>query len=212
MKLCGRWLLEPEVFDTFFLLNTMLASSAVLYSSNPRASKRLIYAMVNISILLALFELLIIVSIHVYKFFPLSEAARSRLEMCWGRMKEMFRQKRESEIVENIPVDYPLNDPIAVGIYELRPPEQDEVSEDESVYSSASASCQDKQASNGEHTTSQSSFQRQVVAQTSSATCELAQRIVLAAVPEFRRGSQSIEQDQQLLEPLLANAACETSH
>ena len=214
LKLRVRWLLEPEVFDILFLLNTMLASSAALYSSTPRASKRLIYAMVNTSILLALLELLIIVSIHMYKFFPLSEAARNWLEMRWRRMKAMFRQKREPEIVENIPVDYPLNDPIAVGIYELRPPEQGEISEDESVYSSASVSCQDKQASDdcdtqGKHTASQASFQRQVVTQTLCTAHELAQRIV--PIPEPRKGSQAAEQEQQLLEPLLTNVACETS-
>ena len=217
LKQCVRRILEPEVFDALFLLNTMLASSAALYSSSPRASKRLTSAMVNISILLALIELLAIVVIHVYKFFPLSETARNWLEMCWGRIKMTFRQKRETEIVENVPDEYPLNDPIAVGIYELRPPEQDEESEDESTYSHSSFSCQREQTGydcagrepQGQHITSQLLFQRHTFAQTSSTTCKNAQGT--APLQESRRAAHPPEQDQQLREPLLMNTVGETA-
>ena len=218
LKLCARWIAEPDMLDALFLVNTMLASSAILYGSSPHASKRMLYAIANISVLLALIELAVIVVIHIHKFFPLAETARNWLEVRWRRIKLRFTQMREPEVEENVLDDCPLNDPIAIGIYELRPPTQDEMSDDdESTYSSASFSSQHERSSKegklrGQHIISQSSYQRQTCAQATGTTVRMSERTALRQ--KFRSASERHEQDHTsklLREPLLAKTCSETA-
>ena len=122
---------HAPLFDTLYQFNIAFTSAMFSFSSNSQTVV-LSKAGVNILILLALVQLVVILVYHAYNFFPVPERARSCAQSCWSTMRAIPSMLKDTQGCQRGPreEEEPRRSPIPILI--LRPPEIDESYDSES--------------------------------------------------------------------------------
>ena len=126
---------HAPLFETMYLINIVQTSAMVAFGSHTETVV-LSVAGVNILILLALVQFVVILVYHAYNFFPVPERARSCAQSCWSTMRAIPSMLNDTQCCRRGPreEEEPRRSPIPILI--LRPPEVDESYESESETSS----------------------------------------------------------------------------
>ena len=131
--------LQPSTLDLTYLLNALITSAAIIYSTVEGANEIVLKIAANVSLIVALLQFLAILCYHIYRFFPLPKSVRKCLLRCSNHFTKGRRKKGQQTVYDIKPA---FDDTAAhaepVMTIRLRPPQAD--NHDNSVDSDESSS------------------------------------------------------------------------
>ena len=123
--------LQPSLLDRLFLDNTIILSMSMVLSFSSRKHEDILKIIVNIALLVAIAQILVIVAYHGYKFFPIPrkvaacfKSLKDKTVMCFHSCSDRWRQRNAEQSAQN------ARGPL-IDIRTLVPPESDDESPSE---------------------------------------------------------------------------------
>ena len=95
--------LQPSTLDLAYLLNALITSAAIIYSTVKGANEIVLKIAANVSLTVALLQFLAILCYHTYRFFPLPKPVRMCLKSCKNHFTKVVRRKRQQTVCDITP-------------------------------------------------------------------------------------------------------------
>ena len=95
--------LQPSTLDLAYLLNALITSAAIIYSTVEGANEIVLKIAANVSLIVALLQFLAILCYHTYRFFPLPKPVRMCLKSCYSHFTKGGRRKRQQTVCDITP-------------------------------------------------------------------------------------------------------------
>ena len=90
--------LQPSTLEFLYLLNALITTTAITYSSDAAADEVLLKIAANVSLTVALLQFLAILCYHTYRFLPLPKPVRMCLKSCSNHFTKAGRRKRQQTV------------------------------------------------------------------------------------------------------------------
>ena len=118
--------LQPATLEFLYLLNALITTTAITYSSDDAADEVLLKIAANVSLTVALLQFLAILCYHTYRFFPLPKPVRMCLKSCSNHFTKGRRRKRQQTVCDITPTfDDTATHAEPVMTIRLLPPQDD---------------------------------------------------------------------------------------
>ena len=95
--------LQPSTLDLTYLLNALITTAAIIYSTVEGANVTVLKIAANVSLIVALLQFLVILCYHTYRFLPLPKSVRMCLKSCSNRFTKGRRRKRQQTVCDITP-------------------------------------------------------------------------------------------------------------
>ena len=95
--------LQPSTLEFLYLLNALITTTAITYSSDDAADEVLLKIAANVSLTVALLQFLAILCYHTYRFLPLPKPVRMSLKSCSNHFTKVGRRKRQQTVCDITP-------------------------------------------------------------------------------------------------------------
>ena len=118
--------LQPSTLDLTYLLNALITTAAIIYSTVEGANVTMLKIAANVSLIVALLQFFAILCYHTYRFFPLPKSVRMCLKDCSNHFTKGGRRNGQQTVRDFTPT---FDDTAAhaepVMTIRLRPPQDD---------------------------------------------------------------------------------------
>ena len=95
--------LQPSTLDLTYLLNALITTAAIIYSTVEGANVTVLKIAANVSLIVALLQFLVILCYHTYRFLPLPKSVRMCLKSCSNHFTKGGSRKRQQTVCDITP-------------------------------------------------------------------------------------------------------------
>ena len=95
--------LQPATLEFLYLLNALITTTAITYSSDDAADEVLLKIAANVSLTVALLQFVAILCYHTYRFLPLPKPVRMCLKSCSNHFTKGGRRTRQQTVCDITP-------------------------------------------------------------------------------------------------------------